>query len=152
MRHSDSRDCFTRLGTSPDALPRPMQGSKPSKLSKDLYNVQVQLRTRKPRSAKPRYLKRREMVDVRRKRDALKAEMQQGAEQGKAAKRHRAVAAVPPAAPACAGLSAARASPAALPPATTAGAWPPAAPVPAAVPPAALACVGSPEATRSSHS
>ena len=59
----------------------PMQGSKPSKLSKDLGNVVAQLKSKKTRGANPRDLEPEEIVALEQKRDALKAQMKQMAKE-----------------------------------------------------------------------
>ena len=59
----------------------PMQGSKPSKLSKDLGNVVAQLRSQKTRGANPRDLEPEEIAALEQKRDALKAQMKQMAKE-----------------------------------------------------------------------
>ena len=67
----------------PHPLPHsmPMQGSKPSKASKDLGNVIAQLKSGKTRGSSPRDLYPEEIGALEQKRDALKAVMKQGAKE-----------------------------------------------------------------------
>ena len=64
----------------------PMQGSKPSKLSKDLGNVVAQLKSKKTRGANPRDLEPEEIAALEQKRDALKAQMNQIAKERRIAR------------------------------------------------------------------
>jgi len=57
----------------------PMQGGRPSKLSKDLGNVTRQLKSGKTRSANPRDLDPDEITALERKRDALQAQIRETA-------------------------------------------------------------------------
>ena len=59
----------------------PMQGSKPSKASKDLGNVIAQLKSGKTRGSSPRDLYPEEIAALEQKRDALQAMMKQGAKE-----------------------------------------------------------------------
>eukprot|EP00959_Pyramimonas_sp_CCMP1952_P171303 3579629-Pyramimonas_sp.AAC.1 len=64
----------------------PMQGSKPSKVSKELGNVMVQLKSRKTRGSNPRDLEPEEIAALEQKRDNLKAMMKQKANERAIAK------------------------------------------------------------------
>ena len=59
----------------------PMQGSKPSKESKDLRNVIAQFKSGKTRGSSPRDLYPEEIAALEQKRDALQAMMKQGAKE-----------------------------------------------------------------------
>ena len=59
----------------------PMQGSKPSKESKDLGNVIAQLKSGKTRGSSPRDLCPKEIAALEQKRDALQAVMRQKAKE-----------------------------------------------------------------------
>ena len=58
-----------------------MQGSKPTKASKDLRNVIAQLKSGKTRGSSPRDLFPEEIAALEQKRDALQAMMKQGAKE-----------------------------------------------------------------------
>ena len=64
----------------------PMQGSKPSKVSKELGNVMAQLKSRKTRGSNPRDLEPEEIAALEQKRDNLKAMMKQKAKERAIAK------------------------------------------------------------------
>ena len=64
----------------------PMQGSKPSKVSKELGNIMAQLKSGKTRSSNPRDLDPEEIEALEQKRDTLKAEIKHKAKERAIAK------------------------------------------------------------------
>ena len=64
----------------------PMQGSKPSKVSKELGNIMAQLKSGKTRGSNPRDLEPEDIEALEQKRDTLKAEIKQKAKERAIAK------------------------------------------------------------------